>query len=326
VEAGVFVLGMHRSGTSAATRLVNLLGVAAPREDDLVPASEKNPKGYWESMSLVAFNMRILAAVGSHMSCPIALEPGWSSDPRLDDLRREAPEAFRQVFPAAPWVWKDPRNCLVFEFWPSVLAVRPIVVLVARNPLEIVASSQRARSDQGKIYALALWERYLRQALRQIAGLPVFATDYDALLSAPLAWCGQVRTFLDHEGVTAHAPPERDVVAFVDAALRRVRFTRAEFLDDSDVSDAQRALFLAVEHLEGGHDEFSPPTLPAETPTTEALLAERRRTVQVKDELFRLLELERASRRWSKLRTSRYAAPARRVYATFRRRLMATPE
>jgi hypothetical protein len=319
VEVGVFVLGMHRSGTSAATRLINLLGVRTPREDDLVPASDKNPKGYWESMSLVAFNTRVLAAVGSNMSCPVALEPGWEDDPRLDGLRREAPEAVHQVFPTAPWVWKDPRNCLAFDFWRGALAVQPVVVLVTRNPLEIVASARRARSDQGKIYALALWERYLRQALGQVVGLPVLVTGYEKLLAAPLAWCERAHEFLTGAGVTAHAHRDSEVLAFVDTGLRNAEFSRAEFLDDSDVSDAQRALFLALEQLEGRHDEFSPPALPAETPTTEALLAERRRALQIKDDLSRSLEIERRSRRWSRVRSSRYTAPARRVYASVRR-------
>ena len=56
VEVGVFVLGMHRSGTSAVTRLISLLGLGTPPEEDLVQPTDENPKGFWESESLVAFN------------------------------------------------------------------------------------------------------------------------------------------------------------------------------------------------------------------------------------------------------------------------------
>jgi len=154
VEIGVFVLGFSRSGKSPATRLINLLGVRVPREEDLVPPSAKNPTGYWESMSLVAFNTRVLAAVGSDMQSPVVFEPRWEDDSRLNGLRHEARGAVRQAFPTAPWVWKDPRNCLTLSFWRSVLGVRPVVVLVDRNPLEIAACSLRARGDNGKIYTL----------------------------------------------------------------------------------------------------------------------------------------------------------------------------
>jgi hypothetical protein len=36
----VTVLGMHRSGTSLVTRLLNLMGVFLGAADDLMPASE----------------------------------------------------------------------------------------------------------------------------------------------------------------------------------------------------------------------------------------------------------------------------------------------
>lgn len=275
MDVGVFVLGMHRSGTSVVTRLINLLGVAAPRECDLVPASEKNRKGYWESMSLVRFNTRVLAAVGCDMSCPIALEPGWERDARLDGLRTETDEAVRWTFPTAPWVWKDPRNCLSFAFWRATLDIKPVAVIVHRNPLEIVASALRSRPDR-KVYILALWERYLRQALGQIEGLPVRVTSYGSVLADPLVWCEETHAFLQRAGVNVEQGNEEQVLDFLDADLRHAVFSSPAFLEDPEVSDAQRALFLELSQFLGDHDEFSPPTLPPETPTTDALLAERR--------------------------------------------------
>jgi hypothetical protein len=317
VEAGVFVLGMHRSGTSAATRLISLLGLHTPPEEDLVQPSAKNPKGYWESETLVAFNERLLRSIDCDMGCPIQLQPGWEHDARLDPLRAEARCVFREIFPRAPWVWKDPRHCLTFAFWRGALEVDPVVVLVNRNPLEITASALRLRQDQGKIYALALWERYLRQALTQMSGLPVFVTDYADVLAGPLAWSEQVHAFLSGAGVPTDVPNEGDVLAFIDAELRHTEFTRADFMDDPEVSEGQRALFVALAELEGRHDSFSAPALPEETPTTEALLAERRRALQLRHEL----DTVRRSRWGSRLRASRYTAPARPLYAGGRRLL-----
>jgi hypothetical protein len=317
MEAGVYVLGMHRSGTSAATRLISLLGLETPTGDDLVPPSRKNPKGYWESMSLVALNIRILEAVGSDFSCPALLAPGWENDDRLSKLRRDAPDAFRAAYPRSPWVWKDPRTCLTFRFWRAVLDADPVVVLVNRNPLEIVASSARTRGEERRIYMLAMWERYLREALSQIEGLPVFVVDYADVLASPLEFSERTRLFLEAAGVPVCAADETEVVAFVDSGLRHSEFSRADVLAAADVSEAQRELFLALEALNGEHERFLSPTLPSETPTTEVLLSERRRSRQVERELRQLLELERRRR----LRNSRVAAPAARVYAGVRRRL-----
>ena len=317
---GVFVLGMHRSGTSAATRLLTFLGLHAPGEADLVGPSQKNPTGYWESLSLVAFSNRVLAAVGSDESCPLALPPGWELDARLDDLRREAPSAVHDTFPDGPWVWKDPRHCLTFPFWTAALAQRPVVVLVHRNPLEIVASALRLRPDEGKIYALALWERYVREALRHVEGLPVLVTRYEGLVAEPLAWCARARAFLAAAGLDVHDASQSEVDAFVDPALRHVARPEHEVHEDPDVSSAQRALVLALVDLVGGHERFEPPALPPETPATEALLAERRRSLQVRDELERLVERERRSRWGVRLRRSRALTPVRALYLRARRR------
>jgi hypothetical protein len=318
VEKGVFVIGMDRSGTSAVTGLLRLLGLRTPPKEDLVQARDANPKGVWESESLVAFNRRLLTVVGSDERFPLALERGWENDSRLDPLRQEAPEAFQRSFPTSPWVWKDPLLCLTFAFWRSALAVRPVVVLVNRNPLEVAASALRAWG-RPKIYGLALWEHYLRQALDQIAGLPVLVTNYEDLVSAPLAWCEHTHAFLSGTGMPVHREQEGDALSFVDTRLKHLAFTRADVLGDRDVSSAQRALFLALERLVGGHEILALPALEDETPTTEALFAERRQTFRLKGELERQLAIERQSRWWPRALRSKYLSPARRVYRSGRR-------
>lgn len=324
MAAGVVVVGMDRSGTSAATRLISLHGLRTPPDTDVVPARQANPRGVWESASLVAFNIRVLAAVNSDDRFPAALEPGWERDSRLHPIRQDAREAFDEVFPAAPWVWKDPLLCLTFGFWRTALDVQPVVVLVNRNPLEIAASALSAWG-RPKIYGLALWERYIRQALAQITDLPVLVTNYEELVSAPLHWCERLQDFLRATRVPMEAPRERDVLASVDPELRHAVFTRADVLADVEVSEAQRALFLALEQQAGAHERFAGPMLPEETPTTEALLDERRRAFQIKGDLERLLELERQSRWWPRIRRARWLAPLRPVYVRGRRLLERVP-
>jgi hypothetical protein len=105
------------------------------------------------------------------------------------------------------------------------------------------------------------------------------------------------------------------VLEFIDTDLRHTEFKGADLMQDAAVSDAQRRLVDVLEDLRGAHDEFAVPELTAETPTTEALLVERRRALELKRELDR----ERQSQWSSKLRTSRYLSPARPLYASGRR-------
>jgi hypothetical protein len=279
LNVGVFVLGMHRSGTSVATRLVNLLGIPTARDDDLVPPSRDNPTGFWESSSLVVFNERLLSAVGSELSCPVALDPGWERDHRLDGFYREGRQIFRRAFPHEPWVWKDPRNCLTLPFWLRALDVSPVVVLIHRNPLEI-AESYRVRYAEEKEYSFALWERYVRQALGALSELPVLVTSYERLVASPVDWCRQMSSFLVHSGIPVDPIPEPEVLGFVDSASRHVRFTRSDFEEDDVASEAQQMLFRTLENLAEAHDRFSAPQLVPETAATEVLLSERRRAVR----------------------------------------------
>lgn len=301
---------MHRSGTSAATRLIGFLGLHLPTGTDLVPPSAKNPAGYWESMSLVAMNARILAAVGSDMSCPLALPADWHGDPRLEHLRPEALATFRRAFPDSPWVWKDPRTCLTLRFWHDLLEAPAAVVLVNRNPLEIVASSLRSRADEGKIYTLALWERYLREAIAQLAGRQVLVTDYADLIAGPRGWFARAHDFLASAGLPVTRAHEEEALAFLDTGLRHSTFTQRDLVDDPDVSVAQRELYLALQASSGSQASFVVPPLPRETPTTEALLAERRKRLELRRDLA-LRPAGAISRPWhrARRRLSRRAAP-----------------
>src|SRR5207248_3331994 len=92
--SAVLIIGMHRGGTSAVTRAVNLLGVPIAREAEGFRAASSNPTGFWEARSLTRLNEEILGAFGGTWSAPPPLPAGWQTDARLHDLRAEAPRTF----------------------------------------------------------------------------------------------------------------------------------------------------------------------------------------------------------------------------------------
>jgi hypothetical protein len=275
VKTGIFVLGMHRSGTSAATRLVNLLGVPTCVVDDLMPETQDNPRGYWESSTLGRFNDRVLDELGCDWSCPPALEPGWEEGSGLEALRAEAAGVHGSVFPTDEWVWKDPRNTVLLPFWLRTLGVRPLAIFVHRNPLEVAASLGR-RDGFGKALSLALWERYARIGLRSLVGVPTLVTRFADLLDDPVAWSLTAAEFLRAEGVSVGVRSGDEARGFVDKSLRHAEGTTHDLERDPDVSVPQLELFRALESLAGTHPALSVPALVRETVSTERLLAERR--------------------------------------------------
>lgn len=160
----ILVTGMHRSGTSLATRVLNLLGLSLGDQDVLIPPSRNNPRGYWENRRIVATNDSLLAKLGGSWSHPPVLPDHWYSDPQLQELRGEAFKVLSRSFPEdADIVLKDPRFSLLLPFWRTVTPVSATVVCV-RDPGE-VAYSLGKRNGLAPFAAAELWITYLIEAL-----------------------------------------------------------------------------------------------------------------------------------------------------------------
>ena len=84
---GVMVVGMHRSGTSAVTRVVNLLGVPLGRADDIYSAKD-NPSGHWESRQVCAVNNMIWRVFGGFDMAMPPMPRLWQQTRRSAYLRR----------------------------------------------------------------------------------------------------------------------------------------------------------------------------------------------------------------------------------------------
>src|SRR5262245_1322694 len=69
----IFVLGMHRSGTSLFAGVLGLLGAGLPK--NLLPANSWNPKGYFEPLDIVNLHEEMLSALGSSWADLRRLDP-----------------------------------------------------------------------------------------------------------------------------------------------------------------------------------------------------------------------------------------------------------
>jgi len=252
---GVLVLGMHRSGTSAATRLVNLLGPSVCIRKDLLIGTKNNVKGFWESRSLIRTNDELLAEMGCTWWHPPTLDAVGRWQEALDDAAfAEGRRAFGRVHPTEPWVWKDPRTCLTLGFWRRTLD-RPLVgIVIYRNPTDIARSLER-RNRMSPEFSAALWMRYTRLLLVQAAGMPLLVSAYDELLDDPEGWSETVRTFLG--GLGMEVAPKVDVLAtreFVDPALRHNAHRPPS-------GGATAELYDTLRSLDGVHRSFVSPVL-----------------------------------------------------------------
>jgi GT2 family glycosyltransferase/glycosyltransferase involved in cell wall biosynthesis len=172
---GWLVLGMHRSGTSALSRVLGLCGADIGHR--LVEGSEGNEGGHWEDAVAVEHHERLLADFGVRWDEPFALSDGWQETPvarsAIDALARYIRDDRDQH---ELWAVKDPRLSVLAPLWKAA-ASRPLpVVLSIRHPLE-VAQSLVVRDGMGLGRALALW-------LEHTISAATFAADQDHVVVA----------------------------------------------------------------------------------------------------------------------------------------------
>lgn len=186
----LFILGMHRSGTSALVRTLNLMGWQLPK--NLLAANQDNPFGYWEPKSVVDFNNRVLQCVDRHWADPKPLPANWMAGLPIDLDANAAAEVLRSELYGAGelaarrgLVIKDPRLSLTFPLWLDAseqCGFEPTCLIVCRNPLEVYRSLQ-SRDQLTRDHALQLWLSNMLEAERTTRGIPRGVINYDDLLA-----------------------------------------------------------------------------------------------------------------------------------------------
>ena len=179
----ILVLGMHRSGTSAAAGLLVKLGGAQPKT--LMPAENRNERGYFESQALMTFHDELLASAGSSWTDWRQFNPVWYQSPTAIAFQHRAKQLFEDEFDGEPLaVLKDPRVCRFAPFWLEVLAgieARTRIVIPVRAPLE-VAFSMRKRDGISLATGALLWLRHVIDAEIATRAHPRTIFTWDQLL------------------------------------------------------------------------------------------------------------------------------------------------
>ena len=195
----ILVVGMHRSGTSAVTRCVGLLGAALPRAP--LPAAADNPRGFWEAEALVGIDDAILAAGGSRWDDWRRFETGRVGAAVLGALEEQLAAAVEAEFgEAALFVVKDPRICRLLPVWLAVLRRMEVEVLplIVFRQAGAVARSLEARNGFSQAFGALLWLRHVLDAERDTRGMRRAFVSYEALVGD---WRGAMERVGERLGV-----------------------------------------------------------------------------------------------------------------------------
>ena len=225
MQRAIIVAGMHRSGTSALTRVINLLGADLP--SNLLGSNLSNALGHWESNDLIALHDEMLRAAGSSWNGLWTLAPSWFAGAGVDTFMSRIREFVEREFPTSPlFVIKDPRIALFIPVWQRALdecGIEARVVLPFRSPLEVAASLSRraAKENRGEVWpsdrGVLLWLRYVLSAERATRGCSRAFVGYDTLLDD---WRGEVARLETQLAVAWPREPE-EVAEMIEQFLSR---------------------------------------------------------------------------------------------------------
>ncbi len=180
----VVIAGMHRSGTSALSRTLNLIGCDLPKHL-MAPDSRSNERGHWESQRVLELNNAILKSAGSRWDEWETLNADWYASPAFASYFEKARCLLEMEFSASPlYVVKDPRFCLLMGFWIKAIestGATPLIVMPVRNPQDVAQSLMRRNSIDPSIGRL-LWLRHVLDAEAGSRDHPRVTVRFDQLL------------------------------------------------------------------------------------------------------------------------------------------------
>lgn len=193
------VLGMHRSGTSALSKLLTQLGLTAG--DCLLPANEHNADGHFEDTDVLAIDEAVLKRLGTVWHLPLSPERLTQALAQGDlsvELQQAAALIRDRVTRYPNWFVKEPRLSILMPFWQRVFdeqKIRVRYVWMIRHPAQVDASL-RARDQLGFIHNTQTWLCYQLAILTAIQGQKTYLLDYETLLGSDTAWLASFSEFL----------------------------------------------------------------------------------------------------------------------------------
>jgi hypothetical protein len=232
----LIIIGMHRSGTTMITRLLDDCGMFVGRDlnehhesryflglnDGVLGAGG----GSWERVEPYLASREDAAFLG-HTTAALAASLASGFDTGYLSLPKRAALRLGKRF---PWGWKDPRTCLVMPQWLRIFPGARLLHII-RHPLDVALSfvkREAFKRDRGwdytgevldVAYSLRLWDLYLGECLRCRALRERYLeVRFEDLLAHPVMRLREICGFAGLE------VPERDLAraaAMVDESRQR---------------------------------------------------------------------------------------------------------
>ena len=243
----VLVTGMHRSGTSATTRVLSLLGCDLPKELYVSPGD--NETGHWESDNVWRFNNEIIESAGSDWMDWTECSQTWFDSVKAESYYDVAANLIEKEFENSKlFVVKDPRISRVLPFWLSFFereSIKPLIVLTIRNPIEVSASLEKRDNTEQQLNFL-MWLRHVLDAeFYSRNQLRVFSL-YDDLLKNWLAFAENCQDTFGIKWPNSSEKTYSEIDSFLSRKFHHHQYSNDSVLNNKRIPELVRKTYKVL--------------------------------------------------------------------------------
>jgi O-antigen biosynthesis protein len=243
------VLGMHRSGTSAITRGLQVMNVVLG--DRLMKIDEgNNDKGFWEDVDINGLNVEMLNALNNDWhQLSLIKKDDWKLLKSKGYFARASEMLRQKTLHTDYFGFKDPRMSKLLPFWKEVFNHGNFdvnYILAVRHPLSVALSlAKRNGIDIEKSHFL--WLIHTIYSLSEIEDNSYVVVDYDNLMQDAghelQRMAEKFHLTIDHSEFNKYKSE------FLDEGLRHTRFTYENLMTHERSFDLLRDVYAMVKEL-----------------------------------------------------------------------------
>ena len=254
----IAVIGVQRSGTSAITRGLQVLGADLGSFYEPNVVGSDNEKGYFEDVEISQLDVSMLNSIGYTWDNPVL--------PVFDDNTKQVLSAFypiganilqNRLESTDLFGFKDPLIVRLLPLWNDIFkneGAEVSYIIACRNPLSTAKSMQK-RDGFDIVKGCYIWLGYITASLIHSADYNRIVVDYDELMKDPEKQLGRTAERLNLKFDAGSPEFIEYKESFLSESLRHTGFSISDLAANSDVPPKIAELYVLLKRI--SMDEIS---------------------------------------------------------------------
>ena len=254
----IAVIGVQRSGTSAITKGLQVLGVSLGEFYGPNITGADNEKGYFEDLEISFLDISMLNSIGYTWDNPVL--------PVFDDNTKQVLSSFypiaanilqRRFESTNLFGFKDPLIARLLPLWNEIfkdVGAEVSYIIACRNPLS-VAKSMEKRDGFDIVKGCYIWLGIVTAALINSVGYNRIVVDYDELMKDPEKQLRRTAERLNLKFNKESSEFKEYNNSFLSESLRHTSFGIGDLTANADVPPKIAELYVLLKRI--AMDEIS---------------------------------------------------------------------